>query len=187
MEPPTSYKDVQKLTVRLAVLSRFISKSGDQNLPFFKKLRQVSEGVVRSVLLREERGAQRPIYYFSHVLHGPEKNYLLIDKFVLALVTLARKLKANFEAHPIRVMTDQPIKRVVSSPVHYGRLTTWAIELSEFEINYAPHTGIKAQVLANFIVENSTRSVSEAPSQEKELEEASKWYEKAAPIGRAQF
>ncbi|GAA0157910.1 hypothetical protein LIER_15067 [Lithospermum erythrorhizon] len=35
-------------------------------------------------------------------------------------------------------MTDQPIKRVMSNPTQSGRLTTWAIELSEFEINYAP-------------------------------------------------
>ncbi|GAA0155370.1 hypothetical protein LIER_13117 [Lithospermum erythrorhizon] len=135
----------------------------------------VSKGAVSSVMLREERGAQRPIYYVSHVLHGPEENYLIIEKFVLALVTSARKLKAYFEAHPIRVMADKPIKRVVSSPVQCGRLTTWAIELSEFEINYAPRAWIKVQVLADFIVENSTHSVFEAPSQKKALEEAPKW------------
>ncbi|GAA0138366.1 hypothetical protein LIER_00125 [Lithospermum erythrorhizon] len=35
--------------------------------------------------------------------------------------------------------------------------------------------GIKAQVLADFIVENSTRTVDEVPSQERTLEEAPKW------------
>ncbi|GAA0175315.1 hypothetical protein LIER_28507 [Lithospermum erythrorhizon] len=35
--------------------------------------------------------------------------------------------------------------------------------------------GIKAQVLADFTMENNTRSVSEALSQEKALEEALKW------------
>ncbi|GAA0157909.1 hypothetical protein LIER_15066 [Lithospermum erythrorhizon] len=43
MQPPRSYKDVQKLIGRLAALSRFISKSGDQNLPFFRKLCQVAK------------------------------------------------------------------------------------------------------------------------------------------------
>ncbi|GAA0159938.1 hypothetical protein LIER_16607 [Lithospermum erythrorhizon] len=37
MEPPRSYKDVQRLTGRLAALSRFISKSGDPNLLFFQE------------------------------------------------------------------------------------------------------------------------------------------------------
>ncbi|GAA0172048.1 hypothetical protein LIER_41268 [Lithospermum erythrorhizon] len=43
MEPARSYKDVQMLTGRLAALSRFISKLGDRNLPFFRKLRQVAK------------------------------------------------------------------------------------------------------------------------------------------------
>ncbi|GAA0171138.1 hypothetical protein LIER_25243 [Lithospermum erythrorhizon] len=135
----------------------------------------VSEGTVSSVLLQEERGVQKPIYFVSHVLHGSKENYPLIDKFVLAFVTSARKLKAYVEAHPIKVMTDQPIKQVVSSPAQYGRLTTWTVELSEFEINYAPRIGIKAQVLANYIVEKSTRTVDEVPSRERMLEEAPKW------------
>ncbi|GAA0140257.1 hypothetical protein LIER_01638 [Lithospermum erythrorhizon] len=218
MELPRSYKDVQKLTGRLAAVSRFISKLGDQNLLFFKKLRQaakeecvwdsqcdaafkelkqylgspkllrraeegeelqlyltVSKGAVSSVLLREERGVQKYLYYVSHVLHGPEENYPLIDKFVLALVISARKLKAYFESHHIKVMTDQPIKRVVSNPAQSGILTTWAIELREFEINYTPRAGVKERVLADFIMENSTRSADEAPRQEKTPEEVPKW------------
>ncbi|GAA0169557.1 hypothetical protein LIER_24011 [Lithospermum erythrorhizon] len=39
MKPPNNYKDVQHLTGCLAALIRFISKSGDRNLPFFKTLR----------------------------------------------------------------------------------------------------------------------------------------------------
>ncbi|GAA0145317.1 hypothetical protein LIER_05538 [Lithospermum erythrorhizon] len=71
----------------------------------------VSEGAVSSVLVREDEGTQKPIYYVSHVLHGPEESYPLIEKFVLAVVTTSRKLKAYFKAHPIKVLTDQPIKR----------------------------------------------------------------------------
>ncbi|GAA0161833.1 hypothetical protein LIER_18060 [Lithospermum erythrorhizon] len=67
------------------------------------------------------------------------------------------------------------MKRVASNPGQSGRLTTWAIELSEFEINYAPHTGVKAQILADFIVENNTRSVPENPSRREVVVEAPKW------------
>ncbi|GAA0149240.1 hypothetical protein LIER_08467 [Lithospermum erythrorhizon] len=42
MEPPKSNKEVQRLTSFLAALSRFISKSGDRNLPYFRKIRQAS-------------------------------------------------------------------------------------------------------------------------------------------------
>ncbi|GAA0158213.1 hypothetical protein LIER_15300 [Lithospermum erythrorhizon] len=38
-----NYKDVQKLTGCLVALSRFISKSGERNLPFFKNSRRASK------------------------------------------------------------------------------------------------------------------------------------------------
>ena len=34
-----------------------------------------------------------------------------------------------------------------------GRMVQWAVELSQFDIKYHPRTTIKAQVLADFIVE----------------------------------
>ena len=34
-----------------------------------------------------------------------------------------------------------------------GRMVQWAIELSQFDIEYHPRTAIKAQALADFIVE----------------------------------
>ncbi|GAA0155975.1 hypothetical protein LIER_13579 [Lithospermum erythrorhizon] len=42
MQPPREYKDIQKLIGCLAALSRFIFKSGEKNLPFFKNLRRAS-------------------------------------------------------------------------------------------------------------------------------------------------
>ena len=39
MKPPTCVKDVQKLTVCMAALSRFISCLGEKGLPFFKLLK----------------------------------------------------------------------------------------------------------------------------------------------------
>lgn len=41
MQPPRSVKEVQKLTGRLAALSRFLSKSAERSLPFFQVLKKV--------------------------------------------------------------------------------------------------------------------------------------------------
>ncbi|KAK0570736.1 hypothetical protein LWI29_005635 [Acer saccharum] len=35
----------------------------------------------------------------------------------------------------------------------YGRLTKWAIKLSEYDINFHPQTALKSQVLVDFIVD----------------------------------
>ncbi|KAL0361477.1 UNVERIFIED_CONTAM: hypothetical protein Sradi_3832200 [Sesamum radiatum] len=41
MGPPNNINEVQRLTGRIAALSRFISKSAEKGLPFFKILRKV--------------------------------------------------------------------------------------------------------------------------------------------------
>ncbi|KAL0434157.1 UNVERIFIED_CONTAM: Retrovirus-related Pol polyprotein from transposon opus [Sesamum latifolium] len=41
MSPPTTKKEVQKLTGRMAALSRFLSRGAERGLPFFKTLRKV--------------------------------------------------------------------------------------------------------------------------------------------------
>ena len=50
-------------------------------------------------------------------------------------------------------MTDQPIKKSMNRPEAAGRVIQWAIELSQFDIEYHPRTAIKAQALADFIAE----------------------------------
>ena len=41
MQPPASRKQVQKLTGRLAALNRFISRSAERGIPFFRTLRSL--------------------------------------------------------------------------------------------------------------------------------------------------
>ena len=53
-------------------------------------------------------------------------------------------------------MTDQPIKKAMSKPEAAGRMVQWAIELSQFDVEYRPRTAIKAQALADFIAEFTT-------------------------------
>ncbi|KAL0415979.1 UNVERIFIED_CONTAM: hypothetical protein Slati_3429800 [Sesamum latifolium] len=43
MEPPTSINEVQRLTGRIAALSRFISKSAEKGLPFFRNTKEGQE------------------------------------------------------------------------------------------------------------------------------------------------
>ena len=41
----------------------------------------------------------------------------------------------------------------MNKPEAAGRMVQWAIELSQFDIEYHPRSAIKAQALADFIVE----------------------------------
>ena len=68
-----------------------------------------------------------------------------------ALVIAVRKLKPYFQAHTIIVLTDQPLKKAMSSPEAAGRMFLWAIKLSEFDVQYRPRTAVKGQIVADFI------------------------------------
>ncbi|KAK3034435.1 hypothetical protein RJ639_034672 [Escallonia herrerae] len=113
----------------------------------------ISEVAVSTVLIREEEGKQRPVYYISKVLQDVETRYPRIDKVALVLVTSARKLRPYFQSHTIVVLTDQPLGRVLQNPDASGRLVNWSVELGEFDIKYQPRTAIKAQALSDFVVE----------------------------------
>lgn len=94
----------------------------------------VSENTVSSVLVREEKKAQNPVYYVSKMLQGAERIYTMIEKLVLALVVTARRLRPYFQSHKVVVLTNQPLKNILSRPKVFGRLVKWAIELGEYDI-----------------------------------------------------
>ena len=113
----------------------------------------VSDFSTSAVLVRDKERFQHSVYYCSRALRGAEKRYPRMEKLILALVIAARKLRPYFQAHTIEVPTEYPMKQVLHKPETSGRLMKWAIELSEFDIRYRPKTAIKAQVLADFIME----------------------------------
>ena len=57
----------------------------------------------------------------------------------------------------------------MNKPEAAGRMVQWAIELSQFDIEYHPRTAIKAQALADFIVEFTF------PDEENLIPEAERW------------
>ncbi|GKV44764.1 hypothetical protein SLEP1_g51920 [Rubroshorea leprosula] len=113
----------------------------------------ISDEAISSVLIREEGKQQKPVYYTSSVLHGAEIRYSIAEKAALAVVTSARKLRPYFQSHLIIVLTDQPLKQILQKLECSGRLIKWAVELREFEITFQQRSAIRAQALADFIVE----------------------------------
>nr|GEV30336.1 reverse transcriptase domain-containing protein [Tanacetum cinerariifolium] len=68
-------------------------------------------GAVSAVLMTERGTTQTPIYFISRALQGPELNYSPMEQLVLSLVFAVKRLRRYFQAHPITVITDQPIKQ----------------------------------------------------------------------------
>jgi ribonuclease HI len=210
MQPPKTTKEIQRLMGRVAALNRFMSRSTDKCLPFFKTLKKafvwtdecqqafeelkrylteppllspskqgeelylylaVSPTAVSSALIREEERRQLPVYYTSRALRGAEERYPSMEKLAFALVTAARKLRPYFQAHTIVLLTNHPLRKAMNKPDAAGRLIQWSIELSEFDIDYRPRTAIKAQALADFIAEFTSKD----DEPKEDVEQTSKW------------
>ena len=89
----------------------------------------------------------------SQVLKDAETRYPNLEKFSFALVTASRKLRHYFQGREIKVVTDQPLRKIIHKPDISGRLVNWVVELSQFNLTFVPRTAIKAQALADFVVE----------------------------------
>ena len=61
-----------------------------------------------------------------------------MEKLAFTLIIVARKLKLYFQAHTIIVLMDKSLRRAISSPEAAGQMALWAVELSEFDIQYRP-------------------------------------------------
>ena len=73
-------------------------------------------------LIQEEDRRQLPVYYVSQAFQGAKAKYPRIEKFAFALIVTSRKLHPYFQANPILVMTDQPIKKSMNKLEAAGRM-----------------------------------------------------------------
>nr|XP_025607768.1 uncharacterized protein LOC112701193 [Arachis hypogaea] len=128
MKSPSCVKDVQRLAGRLTALSHFLGASAVKVPPFFN--------LMRKGIAFEWTPACEEAF-----------------KLALALLTSSRRLRQYFQGHQIIVRTDQGIRQVLQKPDLAGRMMTWAIELSQYDLQYEPRHAIKAQAMADFLVE----------------------------------
>ena len=77
----------------------------------------------------------------------------MVEKVALALVITARRMQMYFQNHRVIVKINYPIMKILTKPDLAGRMIGWAVELSEFHIEYQPRGAIKSQALADFTAE----------------------------------
>jgi len=104
-----------------------------------------------TALVQDVDGTQHPVYFVSRTLQDLETRYQMVEKPSLSLVHATRCLRPYFQNHNIIVKTDYPIQKILQKPDLVGRMSSWAVELSEFNIQYEPHDPIKAQCLLDFV------------------------------------
>ena len=116
---------------------------------------------VSLVLVRDEDGVQRLVYYVSKSLHEAEVLYLPLEKVILAVVHATQKLPHYFQAHTIVVLTQLPLQSLLWKADYTGRVAKWTMILGAFDIKYIPRTFIKGQLLADLVAEFAEPSFEE--------------------------
>ena len=101
----TTFKNLKEYLTRMPLLNLLVK---EENLFLYLV---ISQTAVSLALTREENRMQRLVYQLSQAFQGAEVKYPRLEKVSFALIVASRKLRPYFQAHPIIVMTDQPIKK----------------------------------------------------------------------------
>ena len=83
----------------------------------------VSDWAMNVVLFRcLSHKEQRPVYYINRAMADAETRYSKVEQTILALRSAAQKLHPHFQAHPVVVLTNQPLHSILHKPDLSGRM-----------------------------------------------------------------
>lgn len=93
-----------------------------------------------TVLLKEEEGEQKPIFFTSMTFSYLETRYSTAEKLFLALTQEKEELRRYLESRHIIVRTSYPLKAILSMLGILGRNSKASMSLGTFDIQYKPRT-----------------------------------------------
>ncbi|GJT14740.1 reverse transcriptase domain-containing protein [Tanacetum coccineum] len=177
---PRCLKDVQKMNGKLASLNRFLSKSAKKSLPFFKTLKKCTKKSDFQWTQEAEAAFKQMKKLIAEIpmLTAPKEKeeliiYLAGAKEAISAVLMTEKegkqipckhvAEKILPSTRIVVITDQPIKQLLSNSKISGRMLKWKFELEGYDIQYRPRASIKGQILADFIVERPKEESPDEP------------------------
>jgi predicted regulator of amino acid metabolism with ACT domain len=74
-----------------------------------------------------------------------------MEKICYVVGMSARKLRHYIEAHTIKVLTNQSLNDIFGNIGNSDRISKWAMELSEYVVDFEKRSAIKSQMLADFV------------------------------------
>ncbi|GJT71194.1 hypothetical protein Tco_1030480 [Tanacetum coccineum] len=140
MQSPRTLKEMQSLSEKLAALIPFLARLAERSLPFFETLKNITKEIKD-----EYRWTKEEEYVFQSM-----------KRLIMELPSAKGKQKAirlhrYFKAHPIKVITDQPIKQVLSKAETSNKLAKYSMELGAYDIMYMPLNAVKDEETATAV------------------------------------
>jgi hypothetical protein len=146
LEQQKAFDDLKQYVQHLPMLSN--AEQGQPHILYVSATHSVVSGALVVEKEVAHKGAtmkqQHPVYFVSEVLAGSKKYYSKVEKICYAVVMSARKLQQYFEAHTIRVLTDQPLHDIFRKRDSSERIGKWATKLSEYIVDFEKRSAIKS-------------------------------------------
>ncbi|GJX96848.1 reverse transcriptase domain-containing protein [Tanacetum coccineum] len=179
-------KDVQRLNGKLASLNRFLSKSAEKSLPFFKTLKKCTKKSDFQWIAEAEMAFKQMKKLIAKLpmLTVPKEKEELIIYLAAAKESIRAVLMMERDGKQVPIyfvscalqgpeINYSPMEKLIlalilSNLEVTGRLLKWSFELKEHDIHYRPRTSVKGQILADFSMECLEDDPSNTPMEDKE-------------------
>ncbi|GJY27688.1 hypothetical protein Tco_0403455 [Tanacetum coccineum] len=161
---PRCLKDVQKLNGKLASLNRFLSKSAEKSLPFFKTLKKCTKKSDFQWTQEAEAAFKqnKESYRELPIANRPKKRQESNNSILAAP---RRAIRCSLNGQKGRKQNQCTFMSKLEIPWEDVK---WKFELEGYDIQYRPRASIKGQILANFFVERPEEESSDVPMTEPE-------------------
>jgi hypothetical protein len=154
-EQQKAFEDFKCYLEHLPTLSS--PKHGQPLMLYLSAMHSAVSGalVVKKEIVKDDKSVKQqfPVYFVSKVLTGSKKYYSEMEKIYYAIIMSARKLCHYFEAHTIKVFTNQPLNDIFGKRDNSSRISKWATELLEYMVDFEKRSAIKSQIQTDFVAE----------------------------------
>jgi len=129
------------LDIKSRLASRPILVPPDFTKPF-SILVDASNVAIGAALVQDVNGLEHPICYLSRKLNKYQRNYAVIEKEALALLTAVRTFSVYFGSTPVNVYTDHsPLQFLNRMSPYNQKLLRWNLELQQFNLEIIHRAG----------------------------------------------
>src|SRR4051812_17437411 len=127
-----------------------------QGKSFFLYVRSMKHSLGALLAQKSDEGHEQAIYYLSRTMVGAEHRYNLVEKDCLALVFAIQKTRHYLTGQTIYVVSKiNPLRLLMTKPSALnGRLTKWAMLLSQYDIHFLLQKATKGQAIADLLAKN---------------------------------
>ncbi|GKD31197.1 reverse transcriptase domain-containing protein, partial [Tanacetum coccineum] len=162
MQSPQTLKEMHSLSRKLAALKRFLSRSAEKSLPFFKTLKDIT-----NENKDEDRWSESTEKAFQEMkkvivelllLNTPVKEETLYVNVAatmkaISVVLLAERKRKQCLIHYVSRTLNEAERNYASLEKLALKLDKYSVELGAYNIAYEPRNVMKGQLLADFLSE----------------------------------